>query len=896
MVELVGREAELALVADRLADRRLVTLVGPGGIGKTALARAAVAHCAGRFPEGAHVVDLTRVDAAAAVPESLAAQLGYASFGALLDAPGDHAALVLVDNCEHVLDAVADAVDSLLEACEMPTVLATSRSALEVPGETLVPIGPLGLPPAGTSDAPAVRLFVARARDAGAALEADDAVAELVRRLDGVPLAIELAAARARSLAPTEVLTRLGGGLDVLDRPRRRGARRHQSLRAAIGWSYDLLGEDEQALFDRLAVVPGPFTAALAHAVAAPPGATLAATQDLLDRLVAASMLAADPTGPVTWYRQLETLRTYGRDRLDAAGPGERRAVEARWVGHVVDQVAGIVTRGSATWSSDVLAELLALYDNVTGALRWCMAHDPSPDRAFLLVAAMWGVVHQAHTAEVGRLARQALDRWPAGEDALAEADAGAGSPFRADAVATAATCLYMGGEYREAVALAVAALPAAEASPYAPATLRRAIAQATRAGGDTAGALRWFARAADAARARGMVAMAVESDAGRGQVLADLGRVDEGLALVRAAHAEAVGAGSPVAAAWARAVEGSILLRSDVDRAVAVLDEALAEARRLGHGAGVSACLRALALAALVGDDLATAAGRTLELLEWLLAAGSTSELRLVFDVASVVLGRAGRRDEAADLAATALSLPVVSITASVGHELFRPDPAGGRVLPMREAIVRTRAALAALAHGAPVPAPVPPASAAPAAPAAEPTALFRRDGDVWQVAYGGEATTVRTSKGMADLARLLATPGREVHCLELAGSGLAEDGTGEVLDATARRAYEERLRELQADLDDAEDAHDLARAERTRAHIDTLVDHLTAALGLGGRSRRAAGAAERARSTVTQRIRSTIRHLDATHPRLARHLRASVQTGTFCSYTPESPVDWRF
>src|ERR687898_532518 len=177
-VELVGREAELALVADRLADRRLVTLVGPGGIGKTALARAAVAHCAGRFPEGAHVVDLTRVDAAAAVPESLAAQLGYASFGALLDAPGDHAALVLVDNCEHVLDAVADAVDSLLEACEMPTVLATSRSALEVPGETLVPIGPLGLPPAGTSDAPAVRLFVARARDAGAALEADDAVAE----------------------------------------------------------------------------------------------------------------------------------------------------------------------------------------------------------------------------------------------------------------------------------------------------------------------------------------------------------------------------------------------------------------------------------------------------------------------------------------------------------------------------------------------------------------------------------------------------------------------------------------------------------------------------------------------------------------------------------------------
>ena len=153
----------------------------------------------------------------------------------------------------------------------------------------------------------------------------------------------------------------------------------------------------------------------------------------------------------------------------------------------------------------------------------------------------------------------------------------------------------------------------------------------------------------------------------------------------------------------------------------------------------------------------------------------------------------------------------------------------------------------------------------------------------------------SLRASKGLADMARLLATPGREVHCLDLAGGGLAEEGTGEVLDDAARRAYERRVRDLQQDLEDAEADHDVGRAERARAELDAVVDQLTAALGLGGRSRRSAGSAERARTTVTQRVRATIRRVEDAHPRLGRHLRASVRTGTFCSYVPEAPVDWR-
>ena len=169
----------------------------------------------------------------------------------------------------------------------------------------------------------------------------------------------------------------------------------------------------------------------------------------------------------------------------------------------------------------------------------------------------------------------------------------------------------------------------------------------------------------------------------------------------------------------------------------------------------------------------------------------------------------------------------------------------------------------------------------------------VFRRGGDYWEVGFGGELASVRHGKGMADLARLLAAPGQEVHCLDLVG-GVDEHDTGEVVDAAARRAYEQRVRDLQAEIDEADATHDRGRAERARVEMDALVDQLTAALGLGGRARRAGGAAERARSTVTQRIRATIRRLDAADPRLARHLQVSVRTGVFCSYAPDEPVRW--
>ena len=895
-MDLIGREAELTLVVERLRDRRLVTLIGPGGIGKTSLARAAAAASAGEFGEGTRTVDLTRVDSPAGVAESLAGQLGYTSFAALRDAPSDHSVLVVVDNCEHVVDAVSDAIDQLLRACRMPTVLATSRAALGLPDEVVVPIGPLGLPPAGTVDAPSVRLFLDRVRDAGAPVEASDTVAELCRRLDGVPLAIELAAARARAMTPEEILVRLDAGLDVLDRPRRRSARRHQSLRAAIAWSHDLLDDDERTLFAGLAAFAGPFTAALAHEVAAVPGLDAEATQDLLDGLVSASMVVAEPAGPVTWYRLLETLRAFALDRLDERG--DRHETEARLVDHVVGRVAGIIEQGAATWSDRARSELVALYDNIAAAVRWCVAVDRDPDRALLLVAVLWGVVHELHTREIGTLAEQVLERWPSTDH-----------PMRADAVATAATARYMTGDNGAAIAMAEAALADAHRSPFAPVTLRRAIAQARRAGGDVSGGIEWFGATAREARCLGLTGFAVEADAARAQILADVGRVDEALTVVRDVRAEAEGVGSDVAATWARTVEGSILLRVDPAEAARVVEAALGESRRIGYAAGTSVNLRTLALGALRLGDAAAAARHLLTLLDVLLDRGSTLELRAVLEVAAPLLASTGRDATAADLAATALALPVVSITASVGHELFPLDAAGGSVLSVRQAIVTTRAELGAVAAGRteggaearpavtarPVPAPGGDGQGAPAPGEGERAGVFRRSGEFWEIGLGGDVVSVRATKGMGDLATLLQAAGREVHCLELMGGAVDERGTGEVLDGSARVAYEQRVRDLQRDLDEAERDNDRGRAEQARVELDAVVDELTAALGLGGRARTSGGSAERARSAVTQRIRATIRRIDAVHPRLGRHLRASIRTGTFCSYIPEEPVRWR-
>ncbi|MGD9528553.1 MAG: hypothetical protein AB7V44_17345, partial [Pseudonocardia sp.] len=166
-------------------------------------------------------------------------------------------------------------------------------------------------------------------------------------------------------------------------------------------------------------------------------------------------------------------------------------------------------------------------------------------------------------------------------------------------------------------------------------------------------------------------------------------------------------------------------------------------------------------------------------------------------------------------------------------------------------------------------------------------------REGAVWALTYAGRTVRLADAKGLRDLDTLLTRPGREVHSTELAGAAVTQPDTGEVLDAQARRRYEARIVELQAELSEAEEAHDRGRAESAGLELDLLVDQLAAARGLGGRTRRGGGTAERARTAVTWRIRAAIRRVDAVHPDLGRHLRATVRTGLWCRYDPDlSPV----
>jgi predicted ATPase len=341
----VGRNEELTELAAALTDSSVVTLIGFGGVGKTRLALQVAADAVARFPEGVWFVDLGPVVDASFVPAAVATalQLPERRHGTIDDgivaALRRKRALLVVDNCEHVVEGAARLVDVVVSSCPGVTVMATSREALGIEGEEAFVVAPLPLPAAG-GDGPgallasdAVRLFVERARGVRRhfALSTDNApvVAELCRRLDGIPLAIELAAARVQSMSPADVLGRLTERFQILTRGRRT-LERHQTLRAAIDWSYELLEPAEQLVLARLSVFAGGFTLDAAEAVVSGESVEIADVLDLLAALVAKSMLVADASGGAVRYQLLETMREYARDRLEQASDGEAERVRGR--------------------------------------------------------------------------------------------------------------------------------------------------------------------------------------------------------------------------------------------------------------------------------------------------------------------------------------------------------------------------------------------------------------------------------------------------------------------------------------------------------------------------------------------------------------------------------------
>ncbi|HEU4947533.1 MAG TPA: BTAD domain-containing putative transcriptional regulator [Kribbella sp.] len=401
LTSFVGREREIADVHRLLGPGRLLTLTGVGGAGKTRLAEESARTMLHAYSDGVWVADLAPVSDPHLVADTVAAALGLDPAAGsdplhtLVTRLAPRTLLLVLDNCEHLLAACAELTNAVRRSCPGVTVLATSREPLHVPGETTFRVPSLELPETEDADDPdrlgtlaSVRLFLDRAHDVrpGFVLDAGNAasIVEICRRLDGIPLALELAAARMSHLESAEIAERLGEALPLLGR--RGQINRHATLRAALEWSHALLSEDEQLLLRRLAVFAGSFSLPSAEQVCADDGLPTSDVLDCLGRLVDKSLLQVEHAGSHSRYHLLETIRQFARERLVAALEAE--PLEAAHCRHFLDlallhdpeRAAGVVVERPQLLDVD--------HDNLRAALGWALRNDH--ERALLLGVSLW--------------------------------------------------------------------------------------------------------------------------------------------------------------------------------------------------------------------------------------------------------------------------------------------------------------------------------------------------------------------------------------------------------------------------------------------------------------------------------------------------------------------------
>ena len=407
----VGRERELAEVRQLLSDHRLVTLTGAGGSGKTRLALKIAAEVLSEFEHGIWFVELASLSDSAFLPQTIASTMGVreGTGQALMDILQEFLAtrelLLVLDNCEHLIAACAAIAEALLRNCPELKILATSREVLTIPGEVAWTVPPLSLPPqhpwinpasarnalALYEESESVQLFVSRARAATAdfKLTAENGawVAEICRRLDGMPLAIELAAARVRSLSVQQIAQRLDDRFQLLTSGSRTAPPRHQTLASTLDWSYALLSEQEQKVLQRLSVFAGGATLEAAEAICRGQGVPAVEVLNLLSQLVDKSLIVVDkPPQGETRYRLLETIRQYAHGNLVQSGEEElskdlHLAFFVQWAEKAAPLLSGAE---QLQWLDSFEAE----HDNLRAALEWCKVAQKRADVVLRLVVA----------------------------------------------------------------------------------------------------------------------------------------------------------------------------------------------------------------------------------------------------------------------------------------------------------------------------------------------------------------------------------------------------------------------------------------------------------------------------------------------------------------------------
>ena len=403
VTRMIGREEVVATLVSRLSRERVLTIVGPGGIGKTTVALAVAERMISDYEDGVWLVDLSPLGDPRLVPSAVATVLGLEvrtenPLPGLVAGLRDKRMLLLLDNCEHVIDAAASLAAAVLTGVPRVNILATSREPLGVAGERSHRLGPLGSPPtssgltaAEAAVSPAVQLFVERVTaivedfaltDANAPL-----IVEICQKLDGLPLAIEFAAPRVEVLGVEGLAAGLNHSLPLLTARRRTTLPRHRTMRAVVDWSYRLLSEDEQRFLRALGIFAGGFTVEAAAAVAIDASDAPGEAIDRLADLVAKSLVVADVSGASPWFRLLDTTRAYAIEKLDESGERERRARRhAGYYRHLFECAENEeTTRQRGEWRSDYAGEI----DNLRAALDWTFSPNGDGSIGVALTAAI---------------------------------------------------------------------------------------------------------------------------------------------------------------------------------------------------------------------------------------------------------------------------------------------------------------------------------------------------------------------------------------------------------------------------------------------------------------------------------------------------------------------------
>jgi predicted ATPase len=663
----IGRDRELERAAAAIAESRIVTLTGVGGVGKTRLALQVAAEVLPRFADGAWLLELAPVRDPDGVPDAVAAvfevtpRSGQSLLQALLEFLRGKQLLLVVYNCEHLLEPVAELIETLERACPRVAVLATSREGLGIDGERMLAVPSLVSPKAGASpeavaEAAAVRLFVDRAQAVKAefSVTSDNAaaVAQVCRRLDGVPLAIELAAARIQAMTPAELARRLEHRFEVLAGGKRGAVERHQTLRAAIDWSYDLLTEAQQRLLARLTVFAGGCTLEAAEAVCTGGPVEGASVWELIAALVARSLVVAEDQGPETRYRLLETIRQYGEERLEELG--ETAELRHRHADYYAGLAASLGERMVGPGQVEAVTRLAAEQENVVRAMS--TAIDTSDiDLAFRLLCSVPPAEAQLEfgfqLAAGPALALPGADEHP--DYPVGLAIAGWRAASRGDLRA---------GEQRCDEAVVAERRLGTHPDGSVDARVHTARANVVMAAGDWRGAALHSERAAEIYRQAGRLADTARSLSGAAGCHALAGDPDAAIPLATEALALAREVAVPVLIVMCLGALANALADRDPQRARALLGESLDISATVHHESTVQ-LTQAVLVAAHLGDTRLTLelAARVVPRLHWV---GNGPQLAGVLNV--VAWACAGTEPEGAAVlqgAARRLALVAVSV-----------------------------------------------------------------------------------------------------------------------------------------------------------------------------------------------------------------------------------------